>query len=148
VTLYSRMRLLAFQESTLRAFFGDDLTTFRWFYIQVPAGIIGVQTCARVLTVSQIVDNVHGVPMRKQLTQDRTQIDVLDKRPSVAAEAAAAIDAWLERADFARNSAFTSPAGNWPGTNIKLNDRGGLDYQTQRPTPVVSLEYRIWNDNT
>lgn len=146
MTLYAKMRQLAFQQASLRAFFGDDLSTFRWFYIQVPLGMIGVETCARVITVSQITTNLHGVPMRNALTQDRIQIDVLDKRPSVAAAAADAIDQWLETADFVRNGAFQSPPIlTLPGTNIKLNQRGGLDYQTQRPTPVESLDYRVFN---
>lgn len=149
MTLYSRMRALAFQQASLRAFFGNDLPTFRWFYIQVPLGMIGEQTCVRVLTVSQITTNLHGCPMRRNLTQDRVQIDVIDKRPSVAAAAADAIDVWLQTADFVRNGAFSSPVTNTsPGTNIKLNQRGGLDYQTQRPTPVESLDYRVFNVST
>jgi hypothetical protein len=139
------MRLLAYQQTSLRPYLGNVLRNFRWFYIQVPLGIIGSYSCVRVLTVSQFSFNLHGVPMRNPLVQDRVQIDVLDRNPETAAQLAAAIDAWMTTADFVTNSDLDSPPTNKPGTNIKINERGGLDFQTDPPVPVISLEYRLYN---
>ena len=145
MNLYERMRLLAYQQTALQAYLGSVLANFRWFYIQVPPGIIGKYSCVRVLTVSQENMYLHGVPARNPLLRDRVQIDVLDPRPSTAATLAGLIDQWMTTADFVTNSDLDSPPGIKPGTNIKIGERGALDYQTELPVPVVSLEYRIFN---
>lgn len=145
MNLYERMRLLAYQQPELQAYLGDVLANFRWFYIQVPLGLIGKYSCVRVLTVSQQNVYLHGVPARNPLVVDRVQIDVLDPRPNTAARLARLIDAWLDTADFVNNSDLDSPPTNRPGQNIKIGERGALDFQTEPPVPVVSLEYRIFN---
>lgn len=145
MTLYDRMRLLAYQQAGLQAYLGNVLANFRWFYIQVPPGIIGKYSCVRVLTVSQENAYLHGVPSRNKLLRDRVQIDVLDPRPATAAAIAQLIDTWLETADFVTNSDLDSPPTSKPGTNIKIGERGALDYEPEPPVPVVSLEYRIFN---
>ncbi len=145
MNLYERMRLLAYQQTSLQPYLGDVLRNFRWFYIAVPPGIIGKYSCVRVLTVSQFNHYLHGVPARNPLVQDRVQIDVLDPNPATAARLAAAIDTWMTTADFVTNSDLDSPPSRKPGTNIKIGERGGLDYQEDPPVPVVSLEYRIYN---
>jgi len=145
-SLESRIRLLAFDNATIRSFLGEDLPTFRWFYIQLPLKLIGVHTCVRLRTISQTSTYLHGVPSRNGLTMDRVQIDVVDQHPSVARELADAIDSFLETADFVGNGAFASPPRlGGVGLNVKLSERGGLDYETQRPVPVISLDYRVYN---
>lgn len=145
MNLYERMRLLAFQQTQFQPYLGDVLANFRWFYIQVPLGIIGKYSCVRVLTVSQENKYLHGVPARNPLVIDRVQIDVLDPRPNTAARLARLIDGWLNTADFVTNSDLMSPAQTLPGQNIKIGERGALDFQSEPPCPVVSLEYRIFN---
>lgn len=145
MSLFSRMKISAFSEPTLQAFFGTDFATFRWFDTQLPQGKIPQGTCARLLSVSQITTYFHNG--RNPLTQDRVQIDVLDPNPEVAGNAAAAVSNWLDKANFVDNGQFLSPVrtNSGPPANFRLNQRGGVYPLTDRAIPVTTLDYRIFN---
>ncbi len=152
LSLFVRMRDLAFQSTELQAFFGptSDTNKFRFFDRQLPQGQIARGTCAVVQTVSQITTNLHNQPMRNRLTQDRVQISIADPSPTRASNAAAAICTFLDKANFWQNGAFASPRRtDPPGTNVKLNQRGDfITFQTATPIPVEVLDYRIFNVDT
>lgn len=146
--LFIRMRELAFHDPTLNAIFGptSDIKKFRWFDRQIPQGQIDRGTCVAVQTVSQINSYTHSGRMGYK--QDRLQFDVADKVPTRASDAAAAIDAFLDHANFSQDAQFVSPprVPGGPPPNFKLNQRGGfLSVQTGLPIPVESLDYRIGN---
>jgi hypothetical protein len=145
MSLFARMKISAFAEPTLQAFFGSDFSTFRWFDTQLPQGKIPSGTCARLLSVSQITTYLHNG--RNKMTQDRVQIDVLDPDPEVTDSAAEAISTWLDKANFVDNGAFMSPVrtGGGPPANFRLNQRGGVFPLTDRAIPVTTLDYRIFN---
>lgn len=146
MNLVTKMRTVAFQQPSLQAFFGSDFSTFRWFDRQLKQGALDVGTCAVVTTVSQVTEYLHPAP--NPLKGDRVQIDVIDNDPDRAADAAAAIDAWLATgaANFVTNGPLQSPPVTDVGlTNFKLSQRGGLIFRTNRPIPVESLDYRILN---
>ncbi len=145
MSLFARMKISAFSEPTLKAFFGTDFSTFRWFDTQLPQGKIPSGTCARLLSVSQITSYLHSG--RNPLTQDRVQLDVLDPDPEVAGSAAAAVSNWLDKANFVDNGAFLSPVrtSGGPPANFRLNQRGGVFFATDRAIPVTTLDYRIFN---
>lgn len=147
MSLFERMRILAFSDTSLQAFFGSTFASFRFFDRLLPQGYEKLGTCARVTTVSQVPTYLHSG--RNPLTGDRVQIDVIDASPSVANAAAAAIDTWLETVNFADNRQFASPVrrSGGPPPNFKLNQRGGLIPSTERMIPVESLDYRILNVN-
>lgn len=152
MSLFVRMRDLAFQDTTLNAIFGPtfDVNKFRWFDRQLPQGQIANGTCAVVQTVSQVTTNLHGAVMRNPLTQERVQISIADPKPGKASDAAAAVCNFLDQANFWKNGAFASPRQvDPPGTNVKLNQRGAfITFQTDRPIPVEVLDYRIFNVDT
>lgn len=155
LSLFIRMRDLAFQDPTLNGIFGPtmDSNKFRWFNTQLPQGQVGTlpggKTCAFVLTVSQATYNLHGSVMRNPLNRPRVQIAIADPSPTKADDAAAAVCNFLDQANFVKNGAFASPpVTDPPGTNVKLSERGGfLTYQTGIPIPVVLLDYWIYNVN-
>jgi hypothetical protein len=144
MSLFARMKISAFSEPTLQAFFGSDFSTFRWFDTQLPQGKIPSGTCVRLLSVSQITSYLHNG--RNPLIQDRVQIDVLDPNPEVTGNAAAAISNWLDKANFVDNGAFMSPIfTSRAPANFRLNQRGGVYPLTDRAIPVTTLDYRIFN---
>ena len=144
MTLTTKIRTAAFMQSSLRAFFGSDFDTFRMFDRQLKQGSLAVGTCCIITTVSEVTTYLHPGP--NPLKMVRTQFDVLDVDPDVAADAAAALEAWLNTGDanFLENGMFTSPAVQAAGpSNFKLNQRGGLWPTTNRPVPMETLDYRI-----
>lgn len=144
MTLTTKIRTAAFMQSSLRAFFGNDFDTFRMFDRQLKQGSLAVGTCCIITTVSEVTTYLHPGP--NPLKMVRTQFDILDVDPDVAADAAAAIEAWLNTGDanFLENGMFTSPAVQAAGpSNFKLNQRGGLWPTTNRPVPMETLDYRI-----
>jgi hypothetical protein len=145
MSLFARMKISAFSEPTLQAFFGSDFSAFRWFDTQLPQGKIPAGTCARLLSVSQITTYLHNG--RNKMTQDRVQIDVLDPDPEVAGNAAAAVCNWLDKANFVDNGLLLSPprTSGGPPANFRLNQRGGVYPLTDRAIPVTTLDYRIFN---
>ena len=147
-SLFQRMRISAFSQPALQAFFGSDYPTFRFFDRLLPQGQEKLGPCVRVTSVSQITTNLKNG--RNKLTEERMQIDVIDSDSVRASNAADAIDTWLDSANFADNRAFGSPvtASGGPPPNFKLNQRGGLYPATERMIPVESLDYRIFNVNT
>ncbi len=152
LSLFVRMRDLMFLDATLQTYFGptSDTKKFRVFDRQLPQGQISQGTCATIQTVSQITTNLHGSPMRNPLTQDRVQINIIDKSPTRASNAADAVCNFLDKANFYDNGAFASPpvAVTTPGQNVKLNQRGAfITEQTNIPIPVETLDYRIFNVN-
>lgn len=147
-SLFARMRISAFSTPALQAYFGSDFATFRFFDRLLPQGQEKLGACVRVTSVSQITDYLHNG--RNGLTQERMQIDVIDASPVVASNAAAAIDTWLDSANFVDNRQFASPvvASGGPSANFKLNQRGGLYPAPELMIPVETLDYRIYNVNT
>ena len=153
LSLFVRMRDLAFQDATLNTIFGPtfDANKFRWFNQQLPQGQVGTlpsgKTCAYIITVSQVTTNLHGATMRNPLNQPRMQIAVADPNPTTCDNAAEAVCNFLDTANFWQNGAFASPPRTDPsGTNVKLNQMGGfLTFKTGIPIPVVILDYRFMN---
>ena len=152
LSLFIRMRDLMFLDATLQTYFGptSDTRKFRVFDRQLPQGQLALGTCATAQTISQITGNLHNSPMRNPLTQVRMQISIVDPNPTRASNAAAAVAAFLDTANFWQNGAFQSPSVVSPnGTNILLNQMGGFaTFQTDRPIPVEILDYRIFNVDT
>lgn len=133
-------------QASLRAFFGDDFATFRWFDRQLKQGALAVGPCVVVTGISQVTTYLHPGP--NPLTFERVQFDVMSVDADQASDAADAICAWLNTgaANFIENGMFTSPAVNAAGpSNFRLNRRGGLWPTTNRPVPVEMLDYRIMN---
>lgn len=147
-SLFQRMRISAFSTPALQAFFGTDYQTFRFFDRLLPQGQEKLGPCVRVTSVSQISEYLHNG--RNQLTGERMQIDVIDADSERASNAAAAIDTWLDSANFVDNRQFASPvrASGGPAANFKLNQRGGLYAMPERMIPIETLDYRISNVNT
>lgn len=147
-SLFQRMRISAFATPALQAFFGTDYQTFRFFDRLLPQGQEKLGPCVRVTSVSQVSEYLHNG--RNQLTGDRMQIDVIDADSERASNAAAAIDTWLESANFVDNREFSSPvrSSGGPPANFKLNQRGGLYSAPERMIPIETLDYRIYNVNT
>lgn len=150
INLFIRMRDLMFLDATMQSYFGptSDTKKFRVFDRQLPQGQISIGTCATIQTVSQITTNFHGPRMRNPLTGDRVQINVIDKNPTRASNAADAVCAFLDTANFVLNGPFSSPpvTDTTPGQNVKLNQRGAfITEQTNIPIPVEILDYRISN---
>ncbi len=146
MTLTTKIRTAAFMQSSLRAFFGDDFATFRMFDRQMKQGALAIGTCCIITTISEITTYLHPAP--NPLKMVRTQFDILDNDPDTAAEAAAAMCAWLNTGDanFMSNGMFTSPLVNDPGpSNFKLNQRGALWPTTNRPVPMETLDFRIFD---
>lgn len=146
-SLFQRMRISAFATPALQAFFGTDYQTFRFFDRLLPQGKEKLGACVRVTSISQITDYLHNG--RNGLTQERMQIDVIDADSVRASNAAAAIDTWLDSANFADNREFASPVrtSGGPPPNFKLNQRGGLYPAPELMIPVETLDYRIFNVN-
>lgn len=146
MTLTTKIRTAAFMQASLRAFFGSDFATFRIFDRQLKQGAIATGTCCIVTTVSEITTYLHPGP--NPLKMVRTQFDILDNDPDVAADAAAAICAWLNTgaANFIVNGMFASPTINAAGpSNYKLNQRGALWPTANRPVPMETLDFRIFD---
>lgn len=151
LSLFVRMRDLMFLDATLQTYFGptSDTLKFRVFDRQMPQGQISQGTCATIQTVSQLTRTQHGPRMRNALTGDRVQINVIDKNPTRASNAAEAVCNFLDTANFYLNGAFASPPRtDPPGQNVRLNQRGAfITEQTNIPIPVETLDYRISNIN-
>lgn len=149
MTLTTKIRTAAFAQASLRAFFGNDFNAkfgFRWYDRQLEQGALAVGTCCIVTTISEVTTYLHPLP--NPLKQVRTQFDVLDVDPDVAADAAAAICAWLNTgaANFIDNGMFASPSVPGVGvSNFKLNQRGSLWPTTNRPVPMETLDFRIFD---
>lgn len=144
MNLITKIRTAAFMQASLRAFFGNDFATFRWFDRQLKQGALAQGTCVVVTNISQVTTQLH--PNENPLTFERVQFDCMDNDESTASDAADAIVAWLKTgaANFVVNGMFTSPTVNAAGpTNYRLNRRGGLYFRTNRPVPVETLDYRI-----
>lgn len=147
-SLFARMRLSAFATPALQFYLGTNWLTFRFFDRLLPQGFEKRGTSARVTNVSQVSEYLHNG--RNQLTAERVQIDVISADSGTAIDAAAAIDTWLDSANFVDNRAFASPvrASGGPPANFKLNQRGGLYPAPELMIPIETLDYRIYNVNT
>ena len=146
MNLITKIRTAAFMQASLRAYFGDDFATFRMFDRQMKQGSLAIGTCCIVTTISEITTYLHPGP--NPLRMVRTQFDVLDNDADIAANAATAICAWLNTgaANFMDNGMFTSPTNPSSGpSNFKLNQRGGLWPTTNRPVPMETLDFRIFD---
>lgn len=146
MTLNTKIRTAAFMQASLRAFFGDDFATFRWYDRQMKQGALAIGTVCIVTTISEVTTYLHPGP--NPLRQVRTQFDVLDVDADRVANAAAAICAWLNTgaANFIENGMFASPQVNAAGpSNYKLNQRGSLWTETNRPVPMETLDYRVFD---
>jgi hypothetical protein len=147
---------LMFLDPTLQTYFGptSDTLKFRVFDRQLPQGQISLGTCATAQTISQITTNLHNRIMRNPLTQVRVQISVIDPNPTRASNAAAAVAAFLDTANFWQNGAFQSPSVSSPnGTNIMLNQMGALVEGAGTPTLTITgvprlhpTEHRVIGD--
>lgn len=145
MSLIARMRLLAFAEPTLRAFFGNDFNTFRWFDTQLVQGKAPAQTALIFLGVSRMTTYLHNG--RNPLRRDRVQLDVVDGNPEVSDAAAEAVCVWLDKANFVDNGALSSPVKTsmGPPANFLNNTRGGVYPFTDRALPTQTLDYFVWN---
>lgn len=150
MTAEAKIRSLARQDATLQSFFSGSNGTFRWFDRQLTPGYITQGTCVRVLRVSTVRMFTHPTRVATQLVdqqQPRFQIDVLDIDPERARSAAAAIENWLTTvADFSSGAQFASPVTSpTRHPNFVLNQRAGMEPQTQPPVYVETLDVRIFN---
>jgi hypothetical protein len=142
----ARMILMASADPVMQSIFGAPFSEFRWFDRQLPPERLQDGTCARLTSVSQVTNYLHGGRPRNPLTYEWIQIDILDVNAAAAGAAAAAVDTWMETANLMSNAVLASPAGA-PSTaaNFKLNQRGGSFPGTEPPIPVETLDYRIYN---
>lgn len=146
------MRTLAQQDTALLSFFRGSNNTFRWFDRQLQPGYIEEGACVRVLRVATprlFTKETEAQRSQNRMANPRFQIDVLCKDAERARSAAAAICDWLATADFSSNDQFVSP----PTTptrhpNLILNQRAGMEPQTQPPVFVESLDIRIFDLET
>jgi hypothetical protein len=150
MTAEAKLRLLASQDEALQSYFLGTNGTFRWFTPQLQPGYISQGACVRVLRIATGRLNAHKTRTASHSVdqqQPRFQIDVLSQDASQAREAAAEICNWLTtRADFSSDDLFSSPAvtpNQHP--NFILNQRAGMEPQTQPPVYVEILDVRLWD---
>lgn len=139
-----KLRLLASGDTTLQGYLGAPPAGFRWFDFQLPQGQLAFGTCVRVKIIS--ANQLYGHNGRQPLTGPRFQIDVLDPSAERAREVAAAIIAFLGTIDLASNAQFTSPVTTPRQFPVFiLNQRPGMEVQTEPPVFVESLDIRAYN---
>ena len=145
-----KIRTLASQDATLQSFLGTN--PFRWFDIQLPQGQPTktnnfwdgpAVTCLSVSLMSQYV---HGNG-RSQIAWPRFQIDILDTDAERGRNCAAAVIAWLNKANISQPGQFGCPATSvtLPAPNILLNNRGGTWADLQPPVFRQTLDVRFAN---
>ncbi len=82
----------------------------------------------------------------QNLSQPLMQIDVMDLDSETCITARDAVISWLGRVDFSTSEQFDSPTTtpqHFP--NFVVNQRSGLEYQTDVPIPVETIDVRIYN---
>jgi len=149
MTAEVKLRTLAMQDETLQSYFVGTNGTVRWFDRQLQPGYINQGTCVRVIRVSTLFTHTHETANYRSLNaqqQPRFQIDVLDTDAERARSAAAAIIDWLARIDLSSDAQFASPVTSPTRHPITLlNQRAGMEPQTQPPTYVESLDIRLFD---
>jgi hypothetical protein len=149
MTPEAKLYQLAASDATLQGYFGT--TPFRWFDTTLPQGQIASGACVVVRRVSTVRE--YSLQGLQDLSQPRFQIDVLapstvNKQADFQAArlAAAAVIDFLGTISLAQNNQFGSPATTPPQfPNFLLNQRQGMYPQLQPPTPVVSIDIRVFN---
>ncbi len=146
------MRTLAQQDAVLWSYFGNDTNgTFRWFDRQLTPGYLLIgQTCVRVRRISTIRMYSHETQTASSLcslSNPRFQIDVLDFEAERARAAATAIIDWLTTvADFSSDAQFGSPPTTpFRRPNTILNQRGDMEFTTQPPAYIETLDVRVFD---
>lgn len=148
MTLESRFRTLAQQDENLQSMFCEN-GICRIFDRQLAPGYLKLgKTCARVRRISTVRMHSHETRSRSSLNrmaQPRIQIDVIDFDAERARAAAAALITWLTTvADFSSNAQFSSPATTpTRRPNFILNQRADMEYTTQPPAYVETLDVRL-----
>ncbi len=149
MTAEAKLRYLAQQDTDLQAWFFTD-GQVRWFGPQLPPNYLAIgKSCVRVTRVSTV--RLYSHETTEQRSQNRFalirfQIDVLDFDSERAREAAEAIGDFLATADFSSNAQFASPLTSpTRHPNAILNERQGMEFRTQPPAYVQSLDIRIMN---
>jgi hypothetical protein len=150
MTAEAKIRTLAQQDATLQSFFGGSNGTFRMFDRQLqPNYLKPGATCCRVRRISTVQIRSHETATQRSdnsQVQPRFQIDVLDFSAETARAAAAAICDWLARVDFSTNDQFDSPVTTPKRhPNFVLNQRADMEFTTQPPAYVETLDVRIFN---
>jgi len=148
----AKLRALAMQDSTMQSYFAEVKGSgilFRWFDRQLPPGYINRGTCVRVMrlaTLRYYTKETAAARSVNEQTQPRFQIDVLDTDPERGRSAAAAILDWLGTVDLSSDVQFASPPTS-PSKHpyVCLNQRAGMEPNSDPPTYVESLDIRIFN---
>lgn len=139
-----KMRTLAAADPVLQSWFVTG-GIVRWFDRQLPPGYLKVgAACVRVRRISTVRQYAHDTIL--DMTQPRFQIDVLDFDAERARAAAAAIKDWLGTVDFSTDDQFASPTVTPKAfSNFVLNQRADMEFTTQPPAYVETLDVRIFN---
>ncbi len=145
MTAETKLRTLAASDSILKSLLGT--APFRWFDVQEVPTFIKAGTCVRVRRVS----TVHSYSMtgKKDISEPRFQIDVLDYSAEVARIVGAVIILWLGTIDLAAGYQFASPPTTPPQSPVFiLNERTGIVPQLSPTVWVHSIDVRLFNLET
>ena len=149
MTCEMKLRTLAQQDPILAGYFftGGQV---RWFDRQLQPNYLKVgASCVRVRRISTVKLHSHETTYQRSANsqvQPRFQIDVLDFSAETARAAAAAICDWLARVDFSTDDQFDSPVTTPKRhPNFVLNQRADMEFTTQPPAYVETLDVRIFD---
>ena len=150
ISAEAKIRTLAQQDPILQSFFGEPNGIFRMFDRQLTPGYLKLgKSCVRVLRVSTLLLQSHETTAQRsanRMQQPRFQFDVIDFEAERARAGAAAIADWLARVDFSTDAQFGSPATTpTRHPNYVLGQRAGMEFTTQPPAYIETLDIRIVN---
>lgn len=157
MTAERKLRILAQANATLQSFFGGGSPAiFRWFDVQIPQGLVGLLTCARLQRISTdrlfahasfpSAQSATGRNPPLNLARIRFQLDIVDQDTEHARQAAIAVIDWLGTISLVQDDNFGSPLTTPPQFPcFVLNQRAGLYVEMQPPLPVVTLDIRVYN---
>ena len=145
----AKIRTLAQQDATLQSWFFTD-GQIRWFDRQLVPNYLKIgKACVRVRRISTIrlySKETDTQRSANRMEQPRFQIDVLDYDAERARSAASAICDWLATADFSSDAQFASPVTSPKRhPNFVINQRADMEFTTQPPAYVESLDVRIFD---
>jgi hypothetical protein len=149
VTAEVKLRTLAQQDVTLQSWFFTD-GQVRWFDRQLAPNYLKLnKACVRVRRISTVKIHSHETDTQRSANrqvQPRFQIDILDFDAERARSAAAAICDWLATVDFSTDDQFSSPVTSpRRHPNFVLNQRADMEFSTQPPAYVETLDVRIFD---
>lgn len=149
MTFENKLVTLASADPTLQSYFGTPPSVFRFFDRQLAQTYWAQGLCCSFRVVSTVRD--YYMAGLSTLSAPRVQFDIRASprygfTPEQARAARNALITWLGTVSFSESNDFNSPPTSPPHSpNFILNERAGMDVQTDPPVYVESIDVRIYN---